>query len=76
MHYDGLMIYQVNSLYELIYGYTKHRDWSSFNENLSIKWAYGIVPVSSNHVLTLRKLSEADEKLISERSMLQYLAQR
>lgn len=63
-HYNGLLIDRINTLYELIFGYSKYRDWSSFNENLPLRSVYGIVPVESRRSANIIKLGEADKQKI------------
>ena len=75
-HYDGLLVDRINSLYEVIFGYPKHREWSSFNENLPTEYAYGIVPVNNAHTLNIKQISDADKRCFSEKSTLFYLANR
>ena len=74
MHYDGMMIDRINNLYELIYGYTKYRAWSSFNENLPLQSSYGIVPINNELTSTI-SYTQDDITNVSS-NMLKYLAQR
>ena len=52
-HYNGLLIDRINNLYELIYGHTKNRDWSTYNENLPSQLTFGIVPVNIISIVKL-----------------------
>ena len=74
-HYDGSLIDRINNLYELIYGHAKYRDWVSFNENLPLQSAYGIVPI--NQELTRNLIvTDNDKLLLANNSMLSYLGSR
>ena len=75
-HYNGLLIDLINTSYELIFGYSKYRDWSSFNENLPLQSVYGIVPVESRRSANIIKLGEADKQKIKQSPMLEYLSKR
>ena len=61
IHYDGLLIDCINNLYELVFGYPKHRDWTPFNENLPTKYTYGTVPVNKTHTLNIKPIWDADK---------------
>lgn len=74
-HYNGLLIDRINSLYELIYGYPKYRNWSSFNDSLPWKSPYGIVEVERDLVSNV-VATEEDGKELSKNRMLSYLAKR
>lgn len=74
-HYNGLLLDRINHLYEQIYGYTKHKNWSEFNENLPTESAYGIVPIQKELTSSLTYSNE-DVEVLSENDMLSYLAQR
>lgn len=74
-HYNGMLIDRINQLYEIIYGHVKYREWESFNENLPMHAAYGVVAVEEE--LTSKLVtSEADKTEIKKNKMLSYLAVR
>ena len=75
-HHDGLLIDRIHHLYELIFGHPKHRDWTSFNENLPTMAAYGILPVNEAHTSSIKTLSDDDIKTFLDRSTLKYVAIR
>lgn len=72
-HYNGLLIDRVNNLYESIYGYPKYPQWKSFNENLPLQSAYGIVAIDQERTSSVNA-SEADVAAISKSKTLKYLA--
>ena len=61
MHYDGLLIDQINNNYEIIYGISKYREWTTCNENLPTSSAYGIVHIQQS--LTSVVSATQDDKL-------------
>ena len=73
MHYDSLLIDRINNLYENIFGHRKHQEWSTYNENLPHKSAYGVVPVSDVHTMELVKLCQNDKDILATKPMLDYL---
>ena len=75
MHYEGEMIDRINTLYESLYGYSKYRDWKSFNECLPLVSAYGIVGVDSTHSALLQSQNNESD-LFSSNKMLKYLSTR
>ena len=75
MHYDGIMIDQINQYYTTIYGHTKYREWTTFNENLPLQSAYGIVGVERS-LTFLQLTTNEDDNLIKTNTILHYLCQR
>lgn len=76
MHYEGNLLDRINELYLQLFGYVKHRYWSEFNENLPLQEStYGIVPINKELTSSL-KFTDEDTKLLKDKPMLSYLAQR
>lgn len=75
MHYNGLMIDQINRSYETIYGVSKYREWSTYNENLTTESPYGIVSVESPLTSSIKRTDE-DDVAISKNPRLGYLCER
>lgn len=75
MHYNGLVLDRINSLYKILYGYPKYRYWSGFNENLPLESDYGVVPIK-NKLSSLLTYTPADINILSKKKMLSYLAKR
>ena len=74
-HYDGVLIDRINNLYEIIYGYAKYRDWVSFNENLPVESAYGIVSITKELTTNLT-ITDRDKTTLTKNNMLSYLGLR
>ena len=75
MHYDGMLVDRINNMYELIYGYTKHRAWLSFKENLPLQSAFGIVTINNELTSNIR-YTPYDFEGMPKNKILKYLAQR
>lgn len=75
-HYDGMLLDHINSMYEIIYGECKYKDWEPFNEHLPETVSpFGIVAVNKQLTESL-VVSEEDKTIISKSKMLKYLADR
>ena len=73
MHYEGGLIDRINIMYEALFGYTKYRNWETFNESLPISSSFGIVPVDNNYSSLLQE-NEQDSIILSK--SLNYLKAR
>ena len=75
MHYEGELIDRINTMYEALFGYTKYRNWETFNESLPLSSSYGIVAVDSIYSSLLQQ-NEQDSTILSKNSSLNYLKAR
>ena len=75
MHYEGGLLDRINTLYEALFGYPKHRYWKSFNESLPVLSAYGIVGVNAQTASVVMPL-EHEVKHLRKNRMLYYLGSR
>ena len=75
MHYEGELIDRTNTLYESTFGFSKYRNWQTFNESLPFSSVYGIVPVNSKYTSLLKKMDDSS-MILSKQATLNYLGAR